>query len=172
MAQETQTPELIPPPPAIVQEGQVVPSDAALLPGVTADAPPPPLGRTWLFDLRRDEFVRIGARGPRQIRGAETLAQWIDKALHSERGALPIHPPGYGMQEPQEIFGRNVAELSVQELHRRIEDALTFHPRIAAVVDVKLRIEDDQAFCTFKVQTDPPLDEAELLLLRLDLGAF
>jgi hypothetical protein len=168
---ESQTPEPIPPVPEPEQEGVVEPTNEdALATVIVEDEPLPPLGRTWAFDLKKDEFVRVGARGPRAIFGAITLLQWIDKCLHTARGALPIHPPEYGMQDPFVIFGRPIRELSVQELQRQIEDALTFHPRIAAVVNLQLTREDDRGYCTFQVQTEPPLDEDELLSIRLDVG--
>ena len=76
---ESQAPELIPPAPAPQQEGLVSPEAGAQLPTVTiTDAPTPPLGRTWAFDLGSNEFVRVGSQGPRAIYGPLTLLQWID----------------------------------------------------------------------------------------------
>jgi hypothetical protein len=168
---ESQTPELIPPVPAPTPEG--FSPDAATLPTVVVKdaSAPPPLGRTWAFDLRKGEFVRIGSQGPRAIYGAITLLQWIEKCLHTERGALPIHPPGYGLEDPQSIYGRPIRDLSKQELQRKIQDALTFHPRIAAVANLQLVRREEAAFCTFQVQTDPPLDAEQLLTIRLAVGA-
>ncbi len=171
MPLESQQPEVVPGIPAPQPEGPISPDEP--LPTVTVAEPEPePFGRSWAFDLDNEQFVRVGAsQGPRAIYGPVTLIQWIDKCLHTERGALPIHPDGYGLEDPFAIFGRPIRELSLQELQRQIEDALTFHPRIAAVVGMQLQRQDEQAYVSFQVQVDPPLDEAELLTVRLGVGA-
>jgi hypothetical protein len=153
------------------EEGLAPPPEAEELPVVEAeDTDPPPLGRSWAFDFAREGFVR-GGRGPTETRGVATLLLWIDKCLHTERGALAIHPPGFGIVDPMSMFGRPIEELSANDLEERIRDALTFHPRIADVQNLELLTDpaSDAATAVFDVLTDPPTDDAEMLSLRLDL---
>jgi hypothetical protein len=158
-------------PPAPEAEEGLTPPDADELPTVVVDpAPPPPLGRSWAFDFGSESFVR--SRGvPLETRGTQTLLGWIDKCLHTERGALPIHPPEYGVVDLRSIFGRPVDQLSAQELEERFREALTFHPRIADVTDLRLVVDETAGtgHAEFAVITDPPTEDAELRSVRTDL---
>ena len=163
-------PTLLPPEPeGDPGEGLAPPPDVEELPTVVVDdAAPPPLGRTWVFDFGSEQFVR--SRGvPLEVRGEQALVSWVDKCLRTARGSLPIHPPEYGLVEPDSIFGRPIDSLSAQDLEERFRDALTFHPRIADVTNLQLHTVDDMAFVEFIIVTDPPSEDAELLTVRTNL---
>jgi hypothetical protein len=130
----------------------------------------PPLGRSWAWNMGEERFAVRGSR-PQETRGLATLLGWVDKYLHTERGALPIHPPWFGMTDPYSLFGRPVTELSVGDLQRDL-DGMTNHPNIAAVADVDLIIDplDEAATLELSVLTDPPPEDAELLSLRVRVG--
>lgn len=169
-------PTLIPPQPGDPNpdtEGLAAPPEANQLPTVVVDsAPPPPLGRSWAFDHGTELFIR--SRGVvLETRGIETLLGWVDKCLHTARGALEIHPPEFGLVEPDRIFGRPIAELSAQELEEKFRDALTFHPRIADVTNLQLHTDDEtgRAFATYIIVQDPPTQGADVLTARTSLGA-
>lgn len=167
-------PTILPPEPddPITDEGLAPPPDQEDLPTVVVDdSEPPPLGKSWAFDFGSEQFMR--SRGvPLETRGAQTLLGWIDKCLHTARGALPVHPPGYGLVRPDRFFGAPIDELSAQELEEEFKDALTFHPRIADVVNLTLETDDQGgAWVSFIVVTDPPTDEAELLTVKTSLEA-
>jgi hypothetical protein len=157
----------------INDEGLAPPPETEELPTVVvADAAPPPLGRSWPFDFGSEQFVR--SRGvPLETRGTATLLGWIDKCLHTARGALPIHPPAYGLVDPDSIFGKPVAELSAQELEERFRDALTFHPRIADVTNMQIRTDPQsgRAWAQYLVVRDPPSEESALLTVKTSLEA-
>lgn len=170
---ESQDPVILPPLPVPDEEGLAPPPDETNLPSIdVADEPPPPLGRSWAFDFGNETFVR-GGQGPSETRGVATLLGWIDKCLHTARGALAIHPPGYGVVEPDAIFGRPIGEVSAEDLETRFREALTFHPRIVDVVNMQIAVsdDDDAAYATFDVLTDPPTEDAELVSVRVDLEA-
>jgi hypothetical protein len=127
-------------------------------------ATPPPLGRSWAFDFSRGGFLfghetgptAVGAHSPLSTHGFDTLKGWIDKCLHTERGAHPIHPDGYGMVRPFDLIGEQVAGAPVADLEQRVRDALTFHPRIVDVVDFAADIDLEREYinATFTVVTD------------------
>jgi hypothetical protein len=81
-----------------------------------------------------NRFV-VRSSGIAQTRGLETLRQWIEKALRTERGAHPIHSDDYGMVRPFDMIGMPLAAISSESLQQRIEDALIVHPLIAGVQD-------------------------------------
>jgi hypothetical protein len=162
--------ELIPPEEG-VEDGlaSAVPGDD--LPTVVVDEPREyPLGRAEVFDFGLGVFVE-GGRGPAQTTGVQTLIGWIDKALHTQEGALPIHPPGYGLRDPYGLFGRPVMELSVGDLENDLRACLTFHPRIADVINVVLERDpdDEAAYVQYEVLLDPPVEDVELVTLRTRL---
>lgn len=167
-----QEPDLIPALPPVAQEGlaTVVADDLPTV--VVEDTEAPPLGRSWAFDRGLERFVRDGSLGPRQTRGVATLLVWIDKAIHTQRGALAIHPPGYGMRDPSSIFGQPVTSLSAQVIEQDLRECLTFHPRIADVTDTAIIVDPDSeaAYVEYSVLTDPPTEDAELLSIRTTLG--
>lgn len=161
--------DLLPAGPEPVEDGIALeddPSSVALL----EQQDPAPLGRSWAWDMGVERFAVHGSR-PRETRGLATLLGWIDKYLHTERGALAIHPPWFGMTDPYSLFGRPVVELSVGDLQRDL-DGMTNHPNIAGVVDVDLIVDplDEAATLELSILTDPPPEDAELLSLRVRVG--
>lgn len=162
--------ELLPAPTVVEEDGLALEdTPAVVLTEEAAEVPPP--GRSWLFDSGRDRFRMHGGR-PQETTGRATLLQWIDKYLHTQRGALPVHPPWYGMRDPYGIFGRPVRDLSASDLLRDME-GMTNHPNIAEVVDARLESDDlsEAAFLEVDVLTDPPSEDVELLTYRTALGA-
>jgi hypothetical protein len=159
--------ELVAPGPE-VEDGLAL-DDAAPEVVLLAEEDPPPLGRSWSFDMGDERFRRHGGR-PREIRGLATLVQWIDKYLHTQRGALPIHPPWFGMTDPYGIFGQPMRELSSTDLLRDME-GMANHPHIAEVVDARLSYDelDEVAFLEVDVLTDPPTEDVDVLKLRYSL---
>lgn len=111
---------------------------------VDPTAPPPdllvtqgteaPLGRSWAFNFLTNRFV-VRASGVAKTSGLETLRQWIEKCLRTDRGAHPIHSDDYGMVRPFDMIGMPLAAISSEDLKNRIEDALIVHPLIAGVQD-------------------------------------
>jgi hypothetical protein len=97
----------------------------------------PPIGLSWAFDFGENRFISgVGSgRGPLQTHGLATLITWAEKCLRTARGAHPIHPPGYGLVRPNDLWGKPVTGAPVAEMEARIRDALTFHPRITDVED-------------------------------------
>jgi hypothetical protein len=156
--------------PPVQDEGLT--TDAGLASAVVVDVNtvPPPLGRSWLFDMGQERFALHGGR-PQETRGTDTLVQWIDKFLHTQKGALPVHPPWFGLTDPYSIFGRPVGELSLADLLRDLED-MTNHPNIADVVDAQLVTNpiDDAAWLEIRVLTDPPSEDVELLTVQMRVG--
>lgn len=123
---------------------------------IVTQATPAPLGRAPKFDFAARAWERApGAQGPVMTHGNETLKNWIEKCLSTARGAHPIHPPGYGLQRPEDLIGGPVTEVPA-DLTQRITDALTFHPRIANVTDFAFDYDpsDDYLAVSFTVVTD------------------
>lgn len=165
-------PDLIAPDPIVDPEDGLAPLGASELPEVVVDdTPAPPLGRSWAFDFGSEQFERGRGGAPLETRGVSTLMGWIDKCLRTARGALPIHPAGYGVVDPDSIFGRPISELSAGDLENRFRDALTFHPRIADVADLTLLTDptSSRAIAQYTIVTDPPADDASLLTVRTNL---
>lgn len=123
---------------------------------VVAQEPPPPVGRSYAFDFTTRSFVR-SQRGhaPATTVGLATLQAWCEKCLTTERGAFPIHPPGYGLTNAADMFGEPVGAPPL-DLEARIKDALTFHPRIANVEDFGADWEQDEEYVSvsFTIITD------------------
>jgi len=128
-----------------------------------------PIGRSWAFDFRAGGFVKApGALSPLQTSDLGTLATWIEKCLRTARGAHPVHPPGYGVQMgTTDLIGGPVGQIP-PDLYARVEDALTFHPRISACENFSGSFDpdDDRVFIDFVVVLD---DDAELNVSNLGL---
>jgi hypothetical protein len=112
--------------------GDAVQSDALVL-----DTEPRvyTLGRSWLFDFSQSRFVtdRSRARSPIGVTGIPQLQNWVEKALYTPRGALPIHPDDYGLENPDSLVGGPFTAASAASLRRRIEECVTFHPKIIGI---------------------------------------
>jgi hypothetical protein len=129
-----------------------------------------PVGRSWAFDHKGDGFIKSpGALSPLPTSDQETLRNWIEKCLRTARGAHPIHPPGYGLvQTSNDLIGVPLGQVP-SDLFGRIEDALTFHPRISGCEDFQVDFDpDDEAiFIDFVVRLD---DDSELSVNRLGVS--
>lgn len=162
--------DLLPAGPQVQDDGLVTDEDLQAAVAIGADEVPAPLGVSWLFDMGAERFVLHGGR-PQQTRGTATLIAWIDKFLHTQKGALPVHPVWFGMTDPYGIFGRPVRELSAQALLADMQD-MTNHPNIADVVDVSLVTaeDDDAAWLEVQVLTDPPTEDVGVMTVRVPVG--
>jgi hypothetical protein len=169
MAEYDENLDLLPAGPEPDEDGIALEDDLSAV-ALAEQQDPAPLGRSWAFDMGAERF-NVHGRRPQETRGLATLLTWIDKFLHSQKGALAIHPPWFGLTDPYLLFGRPVSELSVGDLQRDLED-LTNHPNIAGVTDVELITDplDDAATLELSILTDPPPEEAELLTLRVRVG--
>lgn len=115
-------------------------SDATLL----INPEPAPLGQTIGWDFERYERQGAAAHGPHMVRGETALRQWIEKCLRTHAGAHPIHPDGYGMEEPITSFvGQNRQDVEVTELEEMVREALLFHPAIKDVKGFEATFEDE-----------------------------
>lgn len=128
-----------------------------------------PIGRSWAFDFAREGFVyghevgssATGKHGPLQTYGVATLRTWIEKCLHTARGAHPVHPEDYGLEPLDDIIGGPVLGAPAADIEARVREALTFHPRIDDVTDFRAVIDPDNEYVavSFSVLID---DEAAL----------
>lgn len=123
---------------------------------IVTQAPPPPVGRSYSFDFVARRFVLGPGHSPISTIGTETLQQWVEKCLSTERGAYSIYPPGYGLANISDLFGGPVTSSPPIDLEQRISDALTFHPRIASVTDFGATVDPDDEYVSvaFTVVTD------------------
>lgn len=113
----------------------LAPFDDESLDELIVEEPPlAPLGKSWAFDYPNSSYFYTGAKGPTPTWGGTTLRYWIEKALRTPEGALPIHPPGYGVRGLQRMLGRPSAEV-IADLEPAMRDALLFHPRITDITD-------------------------------------
>lgn len=103
---------------------------------------PAPVGRTWSFDFNAGRFVMQG-RSPQTLRGDAALKAWIEKALHSVKGASVVHHPDYGMEMPLSDYLSADPEETF-ELEADIQTALTFHPAITGVEDIEIAVVDSE----------------------------
>lgn len=126
---------------------------------VVAEEPPPALGKSWAFDFIENEFPITSAQGPVRTRGLVTLRYWIEKALRTNEGDLPIHPPGYGVRNLSRMLGRGAPDV-IADLEPAIREALLFHPRITDVLDFSAAFDPDDEFVevSFRVVTDEELE--------------
>lgn len=120
---------------------------------VVAADEPTPIGRSWAFDWTQHRFVKFpGALGPKQTYGEETLGEWVEKVLHTARGAHPVHPPGYGFDAPQGlVYGGTVGQIP-PDFEDRVRDALTFHPNISDVEEFTYDYDRDDEFVHFSAR--------------------
>lgn len=140
--------ELEPLDPGLVDPEEALDISDALVDG-DADATliinpgPTPLGQTIGWDFERHQ--RQGdAQGPHMVRGESALIQWIEKCLRTHAGAHPIHPDGYGMEEPITSFiGFSRLDVEVTELEEMVKEALLFHPAIKDVRGFEATWEDE-----------------------------
>jgi hypothetical protein len=123
---------------------------------IVAQEPLPPIGRSWAFDFSEDSFFTGGGHGPLRTYDDETLRGWIEKTLHTAKGAHPVYPSDYGMTSPFGTIGHALTSADLGGLEADIRDALTFHPRIDEVTDFAFdKQEDDEAlFVTFTYVRD------------------
>jgi hypothetical protein len=99
---------------------------------------PPPLGRSWAYDFLHYRFRTVGGRGPLVTDGLSTLQSWVEKVLHSDRGASPIWPDGYGMVRPFDVVGEPYGHTPFDSLRARVRDAVIYHPRIVDIQDWRI----------------------------------
>lgn len=120
----------------------------------------PPLGKGYAFDFTRRQFVRAG-RTPAVTHGDQTLREWVAKAIHTERGAHPIHSDEYGMDDPFRLIGSPVRGAAVAQYEQDLVRCLTTHPRIADVRDFGVTDDEDgkAIWLTFLIVLD---DDTEL----------
>jgi Protein of unknown function (DUF2634) len=117
----------------------------------------PPLGRSWAFDYGARKFISgPQGHGPVATYGLETLRQWIEKCMRTDRGAHPIHSDEYGVEGLASGMGEPVATFPTGDYEQRLHDALLFHPRIADVRSFDWDLEDDDegVFVSFEVVLD------------------
>lgn len=116
------------------------------------------LGRSWAFNFSIGRFVPSPrrARAPLSITGLPQLFQWVEMALYTPRGALAIHTDEYGMEGADSLIGGQFTGSAAASLQQRVEDALTFHPKILGIDDFTAQITDDEegVDVTFRLRLD------------------
>jgi len=116
------------------------------------------LGRSWLFDFGQFRFVtdRSRARAPARVTGIPQLQNWVEKAIYTSRGSLPIYSDDYGLEEPDLIIGSPFTSAAAASLRRRVEECVTFHPKIIGIDDfAAVPVEDGEAVdVSFRLQLD------------------
>lgn len=109
---------------------------------IVVSAERPPLGKSWRFSFVQGGFGTAGA-GPIPTAGAETLKGWVDKVMHTEQGAHPIHPPEYGVVAPFSLLGTQFNSHEQSSYEERVRNAILFHPRVADVRDFATDYDPD-----------------------------
>lgn len=121
------------------------------------DDDPPPIGKGWAFDHALRRFRR-GSSGssPLPTFGDQTLKEWIDKTMRTARGAHPIHPDDYGMEQPFRLIGGPLHGAAISDYEDDLRRALTFHPRISDVRNFSVQSDPDVTalYMTFDVVLD------------------
>jgi len=117
------------------------------------------LGRSWAFDFGQGRFVRDGrkSRSALRITGIPQLQQWIAKALYTPKGALPIHSDDYGLEDADGLIGQPFNAGQSASLRRRVEECLTFHPKIIGIEDFDAQVatyDDEVVEVSFTVRLD------------------
>lgn len=130
---------------------------------IVAQSEPQPVGRSWSFDWKARGFIRGASRGPLLTRGTEALLEWVEKALMTARGAHPVHAGlDYGFEGglAASVIGLPVGTVPA-DFEQKIEDCLTFHPRVSAVesFDFDFDPDDDWLDVAFTLILD---DETEV----------
>lgn len=117
------------------------PTDLDLI--VAADEPEP-VGRTWAMDWIQRQFIGTAvSNGPLQLRGDQAFEAWVEKCLRTDRGAHPVHPPGYGLVQPTlGLIGGSVGAVP-PDLEANVRDALQFHPNVDDVTDFDYDYDPD-----------------------------
>lgn len=133
---------------------------------VVSDEPPPPPGRSWSFDFPRKRFVTRRGGGVAKIRGLETLRQWCEKALRTDRGAHPIHSDDYGMVRPFDMIGARIGSGGKDQLRQRVEQCVTFHPRIVGIQDFEVTYDPNDSILSVSFSV-VLVDDEELLITDL-----
>jgi Protein of unknown function (DUF2634) len=107
---------------------------------VIIEEAPPPLGQAIAMDFESHSIIADG-HGPKLVRRQLALRQWIEKCLRTHRGAHPIHPEGYGMNEAiNDLLGQSAGVVSLGEVEEEIREALLFHPSISDVTNFQVAI--------------------------------
>lgn len=133
------------------------------------DALSPPFGRSWRYDFLDFKWERPGqGQGPSETLGLETLTQWVYKCLITDRGAHPIHPPGYGMVRPFDAVSEAMSGVPFESLQSRVTDALIYHPRITDVRDFDV-VSDDPDDEVIEISFTVVLDDDTLLPLSTNV---
>lgn len=128
----------------------------------------PPIGRSWGFDFVQRGFQMGGSSNPIETNDLSTLIQWCEKAMRTMKGS-PIHPPDYGMDDPEKLIGHVIDGAPIGGLESMIRDALTFHPRITDIESFAFDYDpgDEWVSVSFNVV----VDEERLLALNATLTA-
>lgn len=96
----------------------------------------PPVGRGWAFDFEEGRFIMDG-RSPATVRGESAIRVWIEKCLRTHQGSSVSQPPEFGLgQAVADFIGGEPDDVTA--LESDIEEALTYHPAIAAVENIEI----------------------------------
>lgn len=101
-----------------------------------------PMGRTWLFDFNNNDFVIEGGT-PKKWDGGETndyvlIAQWIMRALNTERYRYDVYPDWYGVELQPVWMGDLVGIPALNHVRNEVTSAIMMHDRVTAVDNVEV----------------------------------
>jgi hypothetical protein len=104
--------------------------------------PPQPFGRTWAFNWAAGRFYRRGG-APVEVRGLDSLVQWLQLARYTQRGAHAVFSDDFGMDGPEDWMGTVDVVEAASDYGARLQDAWTVHDRVASVENFEAHFEDD-----------------------------
>lgn len=100
---------------------------------------PVPLGRTWRWDEERGRLMRGEGGAPIEVRGEETLQEWIRMTANINAGVHAIYPPHIGIENLDEYIGLADPREAVSDYEEELRTALVEgHERIAEVDEFEI----------------------------------
>lgn len=100
---------------------------------------PVPFGRSWRFDEERGRFARGLGGSPIEVRGIESLQEWIKTVASTAAGVHPIFSPRFGIENPDDFIGLVDPTEIVADFEERFRAALVSnHDRIAEVDEFEI----------------------------------
>ncbi|TCO78015.1 DUF2634 domain-containing protein [Marinisporobacter balticus] len=115
----------------------------------------PKMGKSFLFDFEKGEFVIKDGRLVETI-GKDALKIWIEKVLRTEKYRYKVYERKdkneYGVIIEDLIIGNNFPKTFVEaELRREITQALTKHPMIRSISQWEIKRKLPDITISFKV---------------------
>lgn len=113
------------------------------------------IGKSFLFDFKKGDFVLDGTGNLKPLSNFEALKIWIEKILKTDRNKFIIYEgSNYGIDSLKELVNSDYNfEFIKAEIEINIKDVLLQNTAIKSVEDFKFERDKRQLLVSFNIST-------------------